>query len=177
MKKLLALGISLAMMASLSAVAFAAEIQGPDPDGTNPQSAGVDVVVEGKGPTEPDVPGADENWTVYIPADYTLTWDNEKGSAVTQEYSIKGQLSNLSTVEVAVTPFGEDALTLETEDKAGTILADVTGVEKISITGANNTASADLTVGVAAEDFDTAFVGAYSGQLTFDVTYSNTIVE
>lgn len=177
MKKLLALGISLAMMASLSAVAFAAEIQGPDPDSPNSQSAKVDVIVEGKGPDKPNVPGDDENWTVYIPADYTLTWDNEKGSAVIQEYSIKGQLSNLSTVEVAVTPFGEDALTLETEDKAGTIPADVTGVEKISITGANNTASANLTVGVAAEDFDSAFVGKYSAQLTFDVTYSNTIVE
>lgn len=173
MKKLLALGLSLTMMASLSAVAFAEEIVGPGAD--NPQSADVQVIVAGKGPTEPDKPGEDENWTVTIPATYQLEWDNVNGDSVDGAYSIKGQLSNLSTVTVTVTPYGEKALTLETSDKAGQLPATVSGDETISITGSDNTAEGTATVGVAAADFDAAFVGTYSAPLTFVVEYTNTV--
>lgn len=171
MKKLLALGLSLAMMASLSAVAFAAENPTIIDKDSDPQSADIVVRTTFDDVDNPGEPSENEKWTVTIPADVNVPWNNEADSTVDGiTYSIDAVLLPDSSVTVEVAPFGEDALTLvngEAELKA-TIAGDASKVQ----TGTGYT-EGTLSATITKEAFNNASVGNYAGTLTFDVTYAN----
>lgn len=184
MKKLLALGISLAMMASLSAVAFAAEgnntITGPAADGKYPQKGSTEVIVKAEVPTDPE-PGDDEQWTVTIPSTIQLTWDNVNGAAVTEHYSIDATLAAQSKVTAKIVDFGSILLKNDS-DQSKTLEAKIDGGEgketQSSITQtATGVTTGDIRASVTAEAFEDAVVGSYTGTVNFEVTYQNQFTE
>lgn len=171
MKKLLVLGISLAMMASLSAVAFAAEDVDNDKV-LGPGETKGDTVVKTTydEPTDPDVPTEDETWTVTIPATMDIAWDNENDSTCTANYSVKATLLPKSSVTVTVAEWGQEINLLSTEGK--TLPAKVTGEKDIEQFGSGEMVGhVDTTI--TAEDFSNASVGTYRGQINFTVQYEN----
>lgn len=115
MKKVLALALALCMMLAMGTVAFAyGETINKD---TVPQSGSMLVKTDADLPTEPGVPGGDEEWTVTIPAELVVPWDNEEDSASeTQQYTLDATLAATSDVTVTVAPFGEKALTMTCGD-------------------------------------------------------------
>ena len=67
MKKVLALALALCLMLAMGTVAFA---YGETIDkNSDPQSGSTLVKTDADLPTEPGVPGGDEEWTVTIPAE------------------------------------------------------------------------------------------------------------
>lgn len=172
MKKDLALALALCMMLAMGTVAFAyGETINKD---TVPQSGSTLVKTDADLPTEPGVPGGDEEWTVTIPAELVVPWDNEEDSASeTQQYTLDATLAATSDVTVTVAPFGEKALTMTCGDDS--LLATIDGDESIKVSG-NDTASGDVFASITAADFDAAPVGLYQGELTFTVVYDNHIV-
>lgn len=168
MKKLLALGISLAMMASLSAVAFAAEDTVLDKG----ETSGTTVVKTTHDPvTDPDKPTKDETWTVTIPAAMNIAWDNVNGGRAEAIYSVDATLLGKSSVTVTVEPYGSKSLQMLS--KEGKFLpATVKGSQSIKQSG-SGTSMGKVITEVAAEDFNNANVGEYTGNLTFTVEYQN----
>ena len=176
MKKLLALGLSLAMMASLSAVAFAVDETIADGKGTVTQVGenknALDVVVKTQ---KPEIPGSADKFVVTIPADHTFEWG--VAGSYTLDAKVKGQMDPASSVKVEVdTPMGELQLTNDTLGgyvganlafKEGTVLGSalggLNGAEVICGTG---------SVTVNADSFATAnSVGEYSAPINYLVTY------
>lgn len=174
MKKLLALGLSLAMMASLTAVAFAADnktIVGPDGDDTPNQQSGYTVVkTETKGPVDPN-PGEDESWTVTIPAEIIVPWDNETDStSADATYSVSAKLAAQSTVTVTVV---EDVVEMKnTAAEDYKLNATIGGQKEISVT-ATGSDSGVVNATITAVQFAAAPVGSYEGILNFNVEYTN----
>lgn len=171
MKKLLALGISLAMMASLSAVAFAAEDVDNDKV-LGPGETKGDTVVKTTydKPTDPDVPTEDETWTVTIPATMNIAWDNENDSTCTANYSVKATLLPKSSVTVSVDEWGTEINLLSTEGK--TLPATVMGEKDIKQLGSGEMVGHVETT-IKAEDFNKANVGEYTGSINFTVEFQN----
>lgn len=95
MKKLLALGLSVAMMASLSAVAFAADTDADHfEDRTDPNTDNVLVV-------KTTIEDVNSTYTVTIPAEIPVPWGDTDGE--TAAVSIGGQLlvDDVVTVSLA----------------------------------------------------------------------------
>ncbi len=162
MKKLLALGLSLAMMASLSAVAFALE----DPQTINEPKTSDEVKVF----TTFDEEDLDdyENWTVTIPADVEIPWGDDENS-YSLEASATGIIESTAKLKVSVTPVAQ--LTNE----AGVGSLDVTwgGFESQEITAAELADGENLvsTVQVVAGQFEKSGLelGTYSNTTTYTV--------
>ena len=71
MRKVLAILLVLCMVCTMSVVAFAANPITKDTE----QIGSTIVKTIGQGPTDPDVPGANEDYTVTIPAELIVPWD------------------------------------------------------------------------------------------------------
>ena len=169
MKKVLALALALCLMLAMGTVAFA---YGETIDkNSDPQSGSTLVKTDADLPTEPGVPGGDEEWTVTIPAEIVVPWDNENDSqSETQQYTLDATLAATSDVTVTVAPYGEKALTMTCGEDS--LLATIGGDESIMVVG-NDTAVGDVFASITAADFDAAPVGTYEGVLTFTVVYDN----
>lgn len=170
MKKVLALALALCLMLAMGTVAFAANPITKDTE----QTGSVIVKTVGQGPTVPDQPGADENWTVTIPAELVIPWDNVNGGSDADVYTLDAQLAKGSTVTVAVSPFGEKALSMVLKDNVETIPATIDGDASI-VADATEYVEGDIIASIAAADFAAAYVGEYTGTLTFTVTYANLV--
>ena len=167
MKKLLALGLSLAMMASLSAVAFAEEIVKPATTGDTVVKTVADL------PDEPDVPGGDETWTVTIPASIDVPWDNENGGTGEGTYTLDATLAAGSKVTVSV---DQTEVTMTTPGSDDTLTAAIGGdTSNFTETSANDP-EGTVTATVTAEQFNAVTVGEYTGTLSFTVVYENSVV-
>lgn len=169
MKKVLALALALCLMLAMGTVAFA---YGETIDkNSDPQSGSTLVKTDADLPTEPGVPGGDEEWTVTIPAELIVPWDNENDSqSETKQYTLDATLAATSDVTVTVAPYGEKALTMTCGEDS--LLATIGGDESIMVSG-NDTATGDVFASITAADFDAAPVGIYEGVLTFTVVYDN----
>lgn len=156
MKKLLALGLSLAMMASLSAVAFAAgttEQQDPNHDGK------ADTVLVYTDAAE--APDASQNYVVTIPADVEVKWGDplEQTAAVT----VTGQLLTGSTIDIKAPGLktlnkGEETLTVKMEDFA------------MTVTGNNTVLNESANIAFSVSGFESVTLGRYENTITFTVT-------
>lgn len=171
MKKLLALGLSLAMMASLSAVAFA--VESPDNIITGPEEDSGKTVVRVNGaPTDPE-PGPGESWTVTIPAAIVLEWDEVNGDTGVSTYTVDAKLAAESKVTVTMEEANQYIdLVNEAPDADNAIPASISGTPYIVQQGTGS-ATGDVTAQVTAETFKNAPVGAYSGTINFTVAYDN----
>lgn len=166
MKKLLALGISLAMTASLSAVAFAEEIVKPDTTGDTVVKTVADL------PDQPDVPGDDETWTVTIPASIDIAWNNEADSSAQGTYSLDATLAAGSKVTVSV---DQTEVAMTTAGSDDTLTAAITGDMSIFTETSANDPSGTVTATITAEQFNAVTVGEYTGTLSFTVVYENSV--
>ena len=163
MKKLLALGLSLAMMASLSAVAFAADENGDH--WTDPQNDTmiVKTLTTDEGGTE--VTGT---YTVTIPAKLEFAWGQT--DAETGAISIVGQIPDGDSVTVSAKD--AEQVTLE-NDNGYTLTATVNSA-------AVTADSATILAGVSDEDAVSATINAwtgvpiaeYQGATTFTTVYT-----
>lgn len=172
MKKILAVVLAMCMLFAMSTVAFAANPITKDTE----QTGATIIKTVGQGPTDPDVPGADEDWTVTIPAELAVPWDNVNGGSASDVYTLSAHLSKGSSVTVSVSPFGDKALAMTLKGDTETIPATISGDASISTSQTTTTpVSGDITASIAAADFDAAYVGEYAGNLTFTVVYTNGI--
>lgn len=167
MKKLLALGLSLAMMASLTAVAFAAptnnHIQQND-SGVNGEDADGQTVYVYTEATEDDDA---ESYMVTIPADIQVAWgdDTEQTGVVTVDHKL------FDTNQVVVHADAIDALTKE--GAANTLDVTMNDFDHTYLgTGANETDST-VSFTFSVSGFDAAPFGKYSARITFTATYGS----
>lgn len=167
MKKLLALGLSMAMMASLSAVAFAEETvsKGDLLDNTATRDVVVSTTVDG-------VENA-EWFEVKIPADITFKWKtNEKQE---RKVSITGQLFMESTVSVDATI--NKVMKLKTDENKVLNYTATEDAYDLDMKGGTTSAEESIDFSVTAEQWQAAqAVGTYTDTITFNINYTNTPV-
>lgn len=166
MKKLLALGLSLAMMASLSAVAFAAEPQ--TITNSDPQPASKDVLVQ----TTLEDAADYESWTVRIPATpQILEWGQPATVDMTAEVVTGSRLVEGATLKISATSI--DALLLNGTDDTHTIACTFAGIPETVVTAeealTGKTIKAELTVAADAFTVPNLVVGTYSNTTTYTV--------
>lgn len=173
MKKLLALGLSLAMMASLTAVAFAADNDG---DGVITKPDTSDIV---KVYTVLDEEHLDdyETYKVEIDAEVPIEWGNYDPN--TLKCDVTGRLLDGSTLTVTA-----EKTTDMTNDAGKTITYSLTknDNEATPITSADikmtTPVSRAASVAVDANQFEQQGLvpGAYNGQVTFTVNFQSAAV-
>lgn len=167
MKKLLALGLSMAMMASLSAVAFAAGEQTVTKDDLDPtdHDATKTVVVQTK---LKETPSDDDTFTVTIPATpQTIEW-NASDVNVDLNVKIKGQMLEDSSVNVKASKLSEL--------KNGNESLQVTMAQDLNFTATgkelkNEPSSTGFNI-TAVDWNSTNVIGVYSNTVTYTVTYT-----
>lgn len=171
MKKLLALGLSLAMMASLSAVAFAEEeIVGPSED-----PMGGEVVVK---TIKPETPGAADQFVVTIPANHEFQWNTADSYAL--DATVKGQMEENSSVKVSIEETNGD-LALTSDTLQGSVIATLSFTEDTvlgsELKGLNEAVPCGTgAVSVTVESFKTAEqIGEYSTSINYLVEYSTNV--
>lgn len=167
MKKLLALGLSMAMMASLSAVAFAEGTVSKDDLEEN--KATRDVVVS------TTVDGVDDaEWfEVKIPADITFKWKSV--DAQSRKVSITGQLFMESTVSVDATI--NKVMKLTTDESKVLNYTATEDVYDLDMKGGTTSAEESIDFSVTNDQWEAAkAVGTYTDTITFNISYANTPV-
>lgn len=169
MKKLLSIALAVVMMMAVCVPAFAAEITeaDPTPDATTgAQTAQADVV------TTYDE-NADWSYTVTIPAGVTVDWNDTSAQAMT--YSVESQLLIGASLKVSVAADNAGVMTATgTTDTLTYTLAGGDEVEFPAVNAANTTAPGVVggtNASVTIADFSGVAVGAYTGTLTYTVTY------
>lgn len=170
MKKLLALGLSLAMMASLSAVAFAAETPHTDGKGTyiqvetdGDQTGNTLDLVTKLDDTDPSV---DDTYTVTIPADQSIEWGTSQmpnlAATISGQMLVDSQVTVESNVLSALTL--NDTYQLPVTMTAVSVVADGEDLAAADVTS--------TTGGITAIDWAAApVVGVYTGQVIYTATY------
>lgn len=166
MKKLLALGLSLAMMASLTAVAFAAEPQ--TITNNDPEPREKEVLVQ----TTLEDAADYEAWTVQIPATpQILDWGTEATVDMSAKVVTGSRLVEGATLTISATPI--TALLLDGTDDTHTIACTFDGISDAVVTAgealAGKTINATLTVAEDAFTVPGLVVGTYSNTTTYTV--------
>lgn len=156
MKKLLAALLSIALLASVSATAFAAEIT----EKSEPQSADATITTS-IAPT----------YTVTIPADVTV-----KFNALTTDFGeievTAAQIEPDKCIQVALTTDGELNNTADgTKVIPYTVNAD--GATFTSATYLATGDSTELTINITQDNWNKAYAGSYSDTVTFEVSYTD----
>lgn len=171
MKKLLALGLSMAMMASLSAVAFAEETVSKDNlvDNKATRDVVVSTTVEGV---------EDAEWfEVNIPANITFNWKSTDPQ--TRKVSITGQLFMESTVSVDATINKVMKLTTDEGTDESKVLNYTATKDAYNLDMMGGTTSAEESIDFSVTDDQwqaAKAVGTYMDTITFNISYANTSV-
>lgn len=172
MKKIVALLLAFAMLATLSLFAFAADEQIIDKD--NPDDKTAQVIVD------EDSLDAAEWWSVQIPAAVTeIAWGTDE---VDMSYGVASQLKEGKTLSVAVSAesyTAEDGYALVSES-GERIEYTPTGFTKMTTaTGVNGSKAEDGTItyvdtevklAIASDDWNAASIAVYDDLLTYTVT-------
>ncbi len=161
MKKIIAIVMALIMMMVVTVPAFAVDITND-----TAQTGSVDVVTTFDETT-------DWSYTVTIPAGITVAWNDT--SAQNMTYSVESQLLIGASLKVSVVADNGGIMTATgTTDTLTFTVAGGDEVEFGPVNPANTTApnvvdGTNASVSIA--DFSGKAVGAYTGTLTYTVTY------
>ena len=154
MKKLLAALLSISILASVSATAFAAEItQDSDPKTINA------TITTSIAPT----------YTVTIPADVTVDF-NATATDFGKIEVASAQLDPDKCIKVALTSDGK----LENSADNEKVIPYTVTADDTAFTSATYLASGDktdLTINITQDDWNKAYAGDYSDTVTFTVSY------
>lgn len=162
MKKVLALALALCMVFAMSAVAFAATetVKQTDP---NHDSDAKTVLIKTDLNEEQDPSDFDE-YTVTIPADVTVDWDDTAAKTLTADIAYKFVAGSTLTVAVAYADAAAKPATLTYTADPG---------EATTVTGVDYTPATDSQVStIAIDGFADTNPGAYDVALaTYTITY------
>lgn len=163
MKKFLSVLLAVCMLFAVCVPAFAVEVKNDatgQPDPADPQK--VEVYT--------DITDVTSTYTVTIPADLGIPWDDTKDYEL--KYSIESVLLYGAKLSVAVAEDDGGKMKLETDDGETYLYFTLSDNDTQEFTGLNEagtTPSAQPKVRVNA--FDQA-VAKYTGSVTFTVTYT-----
>ena len=170
MKKIISVLLAVAMLAALTVPAFAADITiskdepAAGPDGA--QKATVDVVTK-----TTNTEGADAyTYSVTFPASFEFAWGDTNAKSAT--YTVTSQLLLGASLDVSVAANNGGEMT--NENTASTLTYTLTNGGSTHFTEVNNSAAptAAPSVSVAKEEYDGVPIAAYTGTLTYTVTYN-----
>lgn len=162
MKKIIAIVMALVMMMAVTVPVFAAEIKNGDAD----QTGSADVVTTFDETT-------DWSYTVTIPTGVTVGWNDTSAQAMT--YSVESQL--LIGASLKVSAAADNNGTMTATGTTDTLTFTVAGGDEVEfgpVNAANTTApgvTGGENVSVSIADFSGKAVGAYTGTLTYTVSY------
>ena len=160
MKKILAVVLALAMMATLCVTSFAATI---DKDSVDQYS---DVNVYTK---TTNTGGEDAyKYSVTIPAEIAIDWEDT--SAQNAAYTVDAQLLLGATLKVEVTGNNENKMTNAQADPQYFLTFALGGTTSQTYPAVTDNVTSDTTVTVA--DFSGVPIAEYTGTLTYTVTYN-----
>lgn len=156
MKKVLAVALAVAMMLSVSVMAFAANPITNDSE----QNETINVVTSAS--------ATNDEYTVSVPASVTIPWNNDGSSNGTADYQVTCNLVEGSKVTVsAAADNGGEMTSTDTED---TLTFAVTGGDAAEFTGMQN--DKNTAVVATINSFAGVAVGAYTGTMTYTVVYA-----
>lgn len=161
MKKIIAIVMALTMMMVVTIPAFAVDITND-----TAQTSSVDVVTTFDETT-------DWSYTVTIPAGVTVAWNDTSAQDMT--YSVESQLLIGASLKVSVV--ADNGGTMTATGTTDTLTFTVAGGDEVEFGPVNpaNTTAPNVVDGtnasVSIEDFSGKAVGAYTGTLTYTVTY------
>ncbi len=171
MKKIISVLLAVAMLAALTVPAFAVEDitiskdePAAGPDGA--QKATVDVVTK---TTNTD--GADAyTYSVTFPASFVFDWGDT--NAKSAAYKVTSQLLLGASLDVSVAADNGGEMT--NESTASTLTYTLTNGGSTHFTEVNNeaTPTAAPSVSIAKEEYKGVPIAAYTGRLTYTVTYN-----
>lgn len=160
MKKILAVVLALAMMATLCVTSFAATIDKDSAD----QYADVNVYTN-----TTNTEGEDAyKYSVTIPAEIPVDWEDT--SAQNAAYTVDAQLLLGATLKVEVTGNNENKMTNAQADPQYFLTFALSGTTSQTYPAVTDNVTSDTTVTVA--DFSGVPIAEYTGTLTYTVTYN-----
>lgn len=162
MKKIISVLLAVAMLAALTVPAFAAEITKDSAE----QSAKVDVVTK-----TTNTEGQDAyTYTVTIPASFEFDWGDTAAKDAT--YTVTSQLLLGASLDVSVAADNGGEMTATGTDQ--TLTYTLTNGGSTHFTEVNNeaTPTAAPSVSIAKEEYDGVPIAAYTGTMTYTVTYN-----
>ena len=160
MKKILAVVLALAMMATLCVTSFAATIDKDSAD----QYADVNVYTN-----TTNTEGEDAyKYSVTIPAEIPVDWEDT--SAQNAAYTVDAQLLLGATLKVEVTGNNENKMTNAQADPQYFLTFALSGTTSQTYPAVTDNVTSDTTVTVT--DFSGVPIAEYTGTLTYTVTYN-----
>lgn len=160
MKKIISVLLAVAMLAALMVPSFAAEITKDSAE----QSATVDVVTK-----TTNTEGQDAyTYTVTIPASFEFDW----GDPVAKDasYTVTSQLLLGASLDVSVATVNGGTMTATGTDK--TLSFELTNAVSTHFAEVNNGAEPTAKPMVSIASYEDVPIAAYTGRLTYTVTYN-----
>ena len=151
MKKIFTLILAIALMASLSVTAFAANSAGGNAD-----------ITTSIAPT----------YTVTIPADVNVQFNATKTAFGAIEVEA-AQIHPDKCIKVVLTTDGELNNSIDATKVIPYVIKDATGNPFTSATSLTEGDKTELSIHITADDWNAAYAGEYSDTVTFTITYED----
>ena len=151
MKKIFTLILAIALMASLSVTAFAANTTGGDADITT---------------------SIDPTYTVTIPADVNVAFNATETAFGAIEVTAS-QIHPDKCIKVALASDGKLENDIDATKVIPYAIKDSTGAAFTSATYLTEGDKTELSIHITADDWNAAYAGEYSDTVTFTITYED----
>ena len=151
MKKVFAVILTVALMATMSVTAFAANTTGGDADITT---------------------SIDPTYTVTIPANTTVAFNATETAFGAIEVEA-AQIHPNKCIKVELTSDGELNNTIDATKVIPYVIKDSTGAAFTSATYLTEGDKTELSIHITANDWNAAYAGEYSDTVTFTVSYED----
>ena len=151
MKKLLALILTVAMLATMSVTAFAANTTGGDADITT---------------------SIEPTYTVTIPANTNVNFNATETAFGTIEVTAS-QIHPDKQIRVTMTTDGELNNTIDTTKVIPYVIKDASGAAFTTATYLTEGDKTVLSIHITADDWNAAYAGDYTDTVTFTVSYES----